>query len=279
MATSDDFAHRCLQQVPCGVLQLDANGVIQGLNETLVQMLETAPEQLQGHTAETLPQPELRGLFKGAGLMHLVGPAMAQERWLQCSVIAGPDSDGEIKFFEDVTERVRLQQQVERLQAKVDELTITDQLTGLANQRAFNQSLANQVTRSRRYHNPLSLAVIELDDSDDPDTTLTDEVILATSRYLRDRLRWADLIARWDHNHFAVILPETAADDGVLLLEKMCRGFPEVSMPTPGNTPHRLVLRFGLSEWQKGQDSRLLMSQAADDLNQGRVQEQAAPAS
>lgn len=278
MATSDEFAHRCLQQVPCGVLQLDDDGVIEGLNGTLEQMLETDAGQLKGHNQKTLPQSELRGLFKGSGLMHLVGPGAAQERWLQCSVIKGPGGSGEIKFFEDVTDRVRLQQQVERLQNLVDELTITDDLTGLANQRAFNHSLNSQVTRSRRYHNPLSLAVVELDDSNDPETSLTDDVILTTSRYLRDRLRWADMIARWDHNHFAVILPETNADDGVLLLEKICRGFPEVELPS-GAERHKLVLRFGLSEWQKGQDTQLLMARAAEDLNQGKAQEQAAPAS
>ena len=60
------------------------------------------------------------------------------------------------KFFEEVTEQVKLKQENSALQQQVEELTITDELTGLANPRALNRALSSQVTRSRRYNNPLS---------------------------------------------------------------------------------------------------------------------------
>ena len=119
---------------------------------------------------------------------------------------------------------MKLKQEVNALHQQVEDLTITDELTGLANPRALNSALNSQVTRSRRYNNPLCLAVMELVDETDPEASLSDDAILATSRHLRDRLRWVDTIARWDHNHFVVILPETNAEHGSDLIGQDQRG-------------------------------------------------------
>ena len=71
---------------------------------------------------------------------------------------------------------------------------ITDALTGMANRKATIQALAAQVTRSRRYGNLLSLGAMRLTHPDLPDIGLPDASILALAHYLRERLRWADIV-------------------------------------------------------------------------------------
>jgi len=248
---------------PCGILRLDADGRILEANPALEAMLGLSSSQLAGHDRNSLPYPAFRGLFKGEeGMLHLIGPGVETERWLQCRPGSGPGPL--IHYFTDVTELVRLREQTRQLRTQVEELTVSDSLTGLANQRAFNRALTAQVTRSRRYQNPLSLILVELLDRGRSDGQPSDEGVLATSRYLRDRLRWVDVIARWDHNHFLVILPETDEASAAELIRKIDAEFAsgETASERPG-----LLLRFGSSSWRKGDDERKLMDRAAAALN------------
>ena len=266
MIEYSEFAEACLQNSPCGTLVLDDAGRIHWMNRALEEMLEISAERMQGKTTDNLPSATHQELFDGEGLLHLQGAGTAQERWLQCTVA----KQGKLtcKFYLDVTESVQLRSVTDDLQQQVEELTITDELTGLANQRALNRALSTQVTRSRRYNNPLSLAVVELADDANPEPTFDDDIILGTSRYLRDRLRWVDLIARWDHNHFVVVLPETNAEDARSLVSGISEGFEQAPISAESKQG-QLRLRFGLAQWQKGNDSRLLMERAAEDLNAG----------
>lgn len=273
MTHASSNIYQCLQTNPCGVLILDQTGCISWLNPALEAMLALKSDQLVGQNRERFPFTTHRGLFKGSGLMHLFGPGVEQERWLLCTVAESQDLDPTIhtlKYFQDVTEQVQLREENQRLQKQVEELAITDELTGLANRQSLTRALNAQVARSRRYQNPLSLAVISLVDSE-TDEPLPNEAILAISRYLRDRLRWVDLIARWDHNQFITILPETSLQDGKELMDKVLAEFADLSWPEQFN-PGNLSLQFGLAEWHKGQDARLLMKQAFVNLFEGETE-------
>lgn len=264
--------YQCLQACPCGVLILDQVGKISWLNPALEAMLALKSDQLVGQGREQFPFTTHRGLFKSSGLMHLFGPGVERERWLLCTVEEQGQLDPAIhtiKYFQDVTEQVQLGDENQRLKKQVEELAITDELTGLANRQALTRALNAQVARSRRYQNPLSLAVLSLVDNE-RDEPLPDEAILAVSRYLRDRLRWVDLIARWDHNQFISILPETSLQDGRELMDKVLAEFADIRWPKPF-VPGNLRLQFGLAEWHKGQDARLLMKQAFANLNESET--------
>ncbi|MES9843534.1 MAG: diguanylate cyclase, partial [Candidatus Sedimenticola sp. 6PFRAG5] len=185
-------------------------------------------------------------------------------RYLYCTVADGEDGES-IRYYQDVTEQTQLRGQNEQLQQQVQELAITDELTGLANPRALNRALNTQVTRSRRYGNPLSLIIAELSDNNAPQEQLPDSVILSVSRHLRYRLRWADTISRWDHNQFVIILPETGQQDCEKLLTKIRKGFSDIALPDE-QVERSLVLQFGTTQWQKGDDSRKLMRKAVQNL-------------
>ncbi len=257
MTQQTDFAKECFEQNPCGILVVDAAGRILQANPALCGMLGLEADQIEGRTTGELPIPAMRHLLDSDELVHLSGPGIAAERWLRHH---GGDGDPAIHFFQDVTELVRLTEQNETLRRQVDELTITDELTGLANRRAFNRALTAQVTRSRRYQNPLSLALLELRDHLQVDGQPDDDGVLAASRFLRDRLRWVDVIARWDHNHLLVILPETGEEAASDVIRGICDSF-------AGTWGPDLELRFGLSSWQKGDDEKKLMDRAAASLN------------
>lgn len=260
MTKHNDLAGAVFAQSPCGILILDDTGKITSLNRTLAELVGLSTEQLMGHDSKTLPFSTHRELLTESGLIHLTGPGVVDERWLECSAQENGDG-GVVKFFLDVTEQIVLEDENARLRQQVKQLTLTDELTGLANDQELSRALNAQITRSRRYGNPLSLVMMEVFDEQSPEELLSDALILATSRYLRDRLRWVDVIARWEQNQFVIILPETTHSDGHTLISKIQDEFPEIQ------EKETLALRFGLAEWQKGNDSRLLMRRAAMALS------------
>lgn len=258
MEMDKELCNQVLSQCPTGVLLLDGQRRISWLNPALEQLLGVEAAQLEGKNEAELQICGLAGLFKGSGLMHLLRGG--EECWLQCDT----SDDGRLSYFQNVTELLQLRETNEQLRQQVRELAITDDLTGLANRQALLQALNAQVTRSRRYHNPLSLALVNLE-YDNSSEMIPDAVLLTVSRYLRDRLRWVDVIGRWDNNQFMIILPETSLEDSRELLEKIRQEFSGQQLPDGAEIEH-FCLRVGLAEWQKGFDARKLLQQATAAL-------------
>jgi diguanylate cyclase (GGDEF)-like protein len=256
---------------PDGLLILAPDQSVVAVNSTLCKILKREPEELVGRTRQEMPAPELDGLFHPDGRLQLYTHGIPScQLKIQSREI--PESGGlTLSSFTDVSEYEALREENTRLLQQVEELTLTDELTGLANERAFHRVLGSQVTRSRRYTNPLCLAVVEIE-AEVADADLARELILAVSHFLRDRLRWVDLIARWSNDRFMLILPETSAQDANDLLDKVRNEF--VGSSLPDNISHLPVhLQIGLAEWQKGNDARMLMKRALEALVEAKEAE------
>jgi PAS domain S-box-containing protein len=263
------------QESPAAMLALDAEGRIVQANREMQTLLGVTSEELLGHSAETLPFAHLRGLFE-PGEFHIMGVG-EEGRTLHCSARPLPEPEGTvIHCYQENTELRRLQEENRQLRRQLEELAITDEETGLTTRRTLSRTLELHVTRSRRYHNPLSLAVIEIGLSD-PEASLTNELVIAVGRFLRDRLRWVDMIARWDDGQFVMVLPETSIEDGQLLLAKIQEGFYDNGV-FENVDRGSFCLYIGLAEWQKGNDARMLMQRAIQSLSAQKATDQAATA-
>lgn len=112
---------------------------------------------------------------------------------------------------------------------KMSELVMTDPLTGLANRRHFDQTLASEWDRSVRERQPLGLLMIDIDHfkafNDSRGHAAGDECLKAVAKALRAHCaRPGDLVCRWGGEEFAVILPGTdAAGAGHLARELVQR--------------------------------------------------------
>jgi len=252
-------------EAPFAMLATDDSGRIRWANHALEACLGLPASQLLGHTRDSLPTPAYQVLLTQDGLVHLHGPG-APERWLRCS--RGPlrTVDGlalQLHCFEDVTAQHRLETENRQLREALADLQLNDPLTGLPNERALSQAINQQVSRSRRYGNPLSILLIHLPPP--PDGEHGEATLQALSRLLRDRLRWVDQLGRWRDDAFLALLPETGDDDARLLADKIHASLDEVS----GNADHPLTgvtLSFGMASWRKGDDARTLLRRATHGI-------------
>jgi PleD family two-component response regulator len=100
---------------------------------------------------------------------------------------------------------------------------------------------------------------------DQTGTALPDTSILVMTQYLRERLRWADVIGRYEDQLFLLVMPETAIEDAENLLQQIvneCRGG---ALQELGDNPVP-ELKFGVSAWSKGDDAQRLIKRTIEAI-------------
>ena len=110
-------------------------------------------------------------------------------------------------------------------------LSETDSLTGLLNARGFSMRLGEELKRSRRYREPLTLLFFDLDglkDINDRHGHRAGSMALRkASRVIRSELRETDAAARWGGDEFTLIAQKTGAQTGVALADRIRRRIAE----------------------------------------------------
>jgi diguanylate cyclase (GGDEF)-like protein len=145
---------------------------------------------------------------------------------------------------------------------------LIDTLTGLGNRRLFDQRFAEEVGRSRRYNEPLSLIMIDLDRfkeiNDRYGHVSGDEVLSAVGRLLIDSLRVSDIPARYGGDEFAIILPGTTKTEAWVVAEKIRSELQAVHLTTTAG--HSLVIRasLGVASYSVGHEGPMQLLEAAD---------------
>jgi two-component system cell cycle response regulator len=104
-------------------------------------------------------------------------------------------------------------------------LTILDNLTGLANRREFDDVLAREFARARRYGRRFSVLTLDIDYFKTVNDTFGhprgDDVLMELGRLIKARLRANDLAARLGGEEFALILPETELAGAATVAEQL----------------------------------------------------------
>lgn len=115
--------------------------------------------------------------------------------------------------------------ELEEKNSLLQEVAFVDTLTGLQNRYSFNQRVAEEIERVKRYDSPLSLLLLDLDNfkriNDAYGHDAGDEVIRKVSATLRNMLREVDLVARWGGEEFVVLLPGVGLNNAIDVGEKL----------------------------------------------------------
>jgi diguanylate cyclase (GGDEF)-like protein len=107
----------------------------------------------------------------------------------------------------------------------LERLAVTDPLTGLANRRGGERSVASEISRARRQRTALSCIFIDIDNFKRINDTFGhqagDRLLRDISDLLRHTLRAYDILVRWGGEEFLLILPGVALDQARRLAERI----------------------------------------------------------
>ena len=263
-----------LEACPIGLLLLDKDGKTQWINPALRSWLGTRADKIIEQQVDAVPR-ELQKLWGENATVHLPATDAEDELWLLGT--SQPLDDGsKMQFFTDATASKLLLQERDALQSQLESVSLTDEDTGMPNQRALTQSLESQVSRSRRYKNPLTILIMQVDNLDEfiktQETESARPLLVAIRNMLNDQLRWADTIGRMDDNEFLLILPETHLEATGQMIDLIRKRFDDLYIEGVENNDFKVQARFGVAEWHKGDDMSLLMARAREVLEETKKQ-------
>ena len=176
------------------------------------------------------------------------------------------------------TDHIRVSIENARRYGEARELAATDAPTGLYNQRYFHETLRREVMRAQRYERKLALIVFDLDDfksiNDQVGHLAGDRVLAQAADRLREAVRNVDVACRIGGDEFAVILPESSAEDADQLYRRVHNLMRGTAL---GTDEERLRISAGIAELQHGDTAAGIFERAdgalyrAKDLGKDRA--------
>lgn len=121
------------------------------------------------------------------------------------------------------------------LEARLNELATTDELTGLFNRRHGTATLRREIERARRTRESLGLILLDIDHfkqvNDRFGHDIGDKLLVDVAELLRSRLRKIDIASRWGGEEFAIILPATDRQGGRTFATELLNRMQDIRTP------------------------------------------------
>lgn len=149
----------------------------------------------------------------------------------RANIITTPiyDSSSTLRGFtlvaRDVSWRHRLDHNRSSLIDQLQDIALTDELTGLPNRRRWQEDLERELARARRSANRLCVAMVDLDGFKEFNDTrghqAGDEVLRRTSVAWSGVLRASDILGRYGGDEFLLLLPDCPLDEAQRVVARL----------------------------------------------------------
>lgn len=242
----------------------DANEILQlGPLDVVVEgerplVSERVRQGLAGETHDTVIY---LGLRKDGTRVHIE---------VACSPMTVAGKPALIVVLTDVSERVRAEAEVRKLNARLHEMATHDALTGLFNRRCLQDTFERELIRAARQNRPLSVVMGDLDHfkavNDTYGHQAGDEVLREFGRRMKRRARGSDMCCRYGGEEFLLILPDVAEETACERAEQL-RAAVAATPVAFGAASIRVTASFGVASFpQHGKTGDELIGAADDAL-------------
>ncbi|WP_256761270.1 diguanylate cyclase [Cohnella sp. WQ 127256] len=254
MAQRDIFEH-----MTTGIIVVDENGKILEVNKGASPFVQTikgetfemekllTPLQAQGEVYEFLyryihhPYEKMQMEFSlqenaGKHVSIQISPVLDDRKTLLGRIITFHDVTELRKLVVEMNrknealhernlELITIQEELFRVNQKLEQMAVTDGLTGCYNRRYLMQQLEHEVLLNMRYHIPFAIFLFDIDHfkqiNDKYGHIVGDEVLKSTADIVRTKLRRTDILARYGGEEFTIYLPHTNREQSELLAERI----------------------------------------------------------
>jgi len=224
--------------------------------------IETAAEHLPDIILLDILMPEMDGYEVLAALKRA-----DKTRAIPVIIVTGLDSveneekglalgaaDYISKPFSPTVVKLRVQNQIQILNYIhiIENLSLVDQLTGLANRRCFDERLQLEWGRAIRTETPISVLIFDLDHFKNYNDTYGhmqgDKVLQAVAKLFANELkRSVDFIARWGGEEFIALLANTDGDGALDIAERIRRDVENAAIPLADGQATKITVSIGIN--------------------------------
>ncbi|ABI69384.1 sensor domain-containing diguanylate cyclase [Syntrophomonas wolfei] len=163
-----------------------------------------------------------------------------------------------LMVFHDITERIRMKEELEEKNQQLRELNrilqvqaITDSLTGLYNHRQVLEKLQLEIARANRYQQELTIMMLDIDHfksiNDEFGHQVGDVVLVEVAQIIKRNLRNIDIAGRYGGEEFLIILPQTNLNNGRQVGERIRR---QVEIEGFEDSKEGITVSIGISQHQ-----------------------------
>lgn len=181
---------------------------------------------------------------------------------------AGLSRDRVVQSILAALERVRLKQDLEAAHKHLAEMATHDELTGLYNRRFMMGALETEMSRARRYVQPLTLCLFDLDRfkqlNDAFGHDAGDAVLVSVAETLHQTVRSPDVAGRYGGEEFLVLLINTDLDKAVHFADRLRQEIHAKRFRFMSNKKVRTACSIGLAEYRPDMDSAPELIHRAD---------------
>lgn len=244
-----------------GVIVLDEHGQVIEMNRIMSPFIRIRvgdrldmTKLLEGYSPDAVNEAAFMNAYENQPLSRIQTEIVIErdKQWAKyftlhvAPVVVGGRRVGKVITFQDITElkslilksqehnsslqernRALIHMQDELFQAnrKLEQMAITDSLTGCYNRRYLMQQLEHEVLTNLRYKIPFALILFDIDLFKQVNDTyghiVGDEVIRRTAEAVRSSLRRTDILARYGGEEFTLYMPHTTKEQAEMLAQRV----------------------------------------------------------
>jgi diguanylate cyclase (GGDEF)-like protein/PAS domain S-box-containing protein len=209
--------------------QTDLNGVIIEASTAFCEVSGYQREELVGQSHDLLKHPDTaNSIYEDLWKTITKGQSWAGELknitkdgsvyWLDAKIDPIRNETGDICGYISIRQNITDKKHVEQL-------SITDSLTGLNNRLRLDEIMLDELKRRTRYPHELSIIICDIDFFKDINDSyghlVGDQVLKSIASILHLNCREVDIVGRWGGEEFLIICRETNIDNAMIVAEKL----------------------------------------------------------
>ncbi|MBM2837930.1 MAG: domain S-box [Deltaproteobacteria bacterium] len=157
---------------------------------------------------------------------------------------------------------------------KLEQLAITDPLTGIFNRRRFNEAIEIEIERAGRHKRKFSLIMFDIDHFKETNDTfgheIGDNVLRTITQVISRQMRLTDTFARWGGDEFIILVIESTVESAKVLAERLREEIGTCYF----DIDKKITCSFGVAEFNETDDAEAIIKRVDEALyetkNSGR---------
>lgn len=246
-----------LAAMPDLIFELDADGYYHNVWASNPQELAASKTQLLGRTVfEILPTEAAEQVILSLKEADANGNSFGRQieidtpegrLWFELSASLKESSattNHYIMISRNITDR-------KKLELELDHLSNHDTLTDLYNRRVLEKLLNQDIQRAQRYHHPLSVFMLDIDNfkavNDKKGHAVGDFVLKQISKVMVDAIRDTDYVVRYGGEEFVIVLPEIPLAKAEILAQRLRNKIAQTVISSQDGASFSITVSIGVS--------------------------------